>query len=52
MTRNELVQTIIDLSGSDANENGFYEELAVATKDKLIEMLVNLAVYYKNECDN
>jgi hypothetical protein len=51
MTRLELLKIIIELSGSDADERGFYEDLAKKNKEELLSNLVELAIYYKSQYD-
>lgn len=49
MSREELLKTYVELIGSDANEKGFWKEVAFYTKKELISRIVELANYYKHD---
>jgi len=49
MNRKELVQSYIDLMGSDAEERGFYEELSMCTDAEIVSKIIEVAYYYKEE---
>jgi len=52
MDRHELVKAYVDLMGSDAEERGFYEELAMCTDAEIVSKIIEVAQYYKEEYDN
>jgi hypothetical protein len=47
--RAELVEHYVELMGSDAQERGFYKNLASMTDAEIIDGLIHLAYYYKEE---
>ena len=47
MERQELLEHYIELMGADAEEKGFYEELAFKTEQQIINAIIELAYYYK-----
>jgi len=47
--RAELVEHYVELMGSDAQERGFYKGLASMTDEEIIDGLIHLAYYYKEE---
>ena len=49
--RAELVEHYVALMGSDAEERGFYRELASMTDAEIMDGIINLAYYYKQEYD-
>lgn len=50
--RAELVEHYVTLMGSDAEERGFYRELASKTDEEIIDSIIHLAYYYKEEYNN
>lgn len=52
MERKDLVEHYVTLMGSDAEERGFYKDVAFMTDEEIIENLIQLAYYYKEEYDN
>jgi len=52
MSRKELVNAYIGLMGADAEENGFYEELALLTDSEIVQKIIEVAQYYQDECNN
>lgn len=50
--RAELVEHYVELMGSDAQEKDFYKGLASMTDKEIIEGLIHLAYYYKQEYNN
>jgi len=49
MNRKELVTAYIELMGADAEEQGFYEELALLTDAEIVQKIIEVAQYYQNE---
>lgn len=49
MKREELVRAYVNLMGSDAEESGFYEELAICTDAEIVSKIIEVAQYYKDE---
>ena len=49
MDRADLVKAYVDLMGSDAEERGFYEELAICTDGEIVSKIIEVANYYKDE---
>ena len=49
MDREDLVREYVDLMGSDAEERGFYRELASLTDGEIVSKIIEVAHYYKNE---
>jgi len=49
MDREDLVREYVDLMGSDAEERGFYKELASLTDGEIVSKIIEVANYYKNE---
>ena len=49
MDRAELVKAYVDLMGSDAEERGFYEGLAMCTDAEIVSKIIEVANYYKDE---
>ena len=52
MERKELVKHYIELMGSDAQESNSYKELALMTDEEIIDAIIHLAYYYKEEYNN
>jgi len=52
MDRSDLVQHYVTLMGSDAEEKGFYKELASMTNEEIVQAIINVAYYYKDEFNN
>lgn len=52
MDRAELVQHYVTLMGSDAEERGFYEELASLTDAEIVGKIIEVAYYYQDEYNN
>ena len=40
------------IMGADAEENGFYEELALLTDSEIVQKIIEVARYYQDECNN
>ena len=49
MDRHQLVTAYVTLMGSDAEEKGFYKDLATDTDDEIISKIIEVANYYKDE---
>ena len=52
MKREDLVRAYVDLMGSDAEERGFYKELASYTDAEIVSKIIEVANYYKEEYNN
>ena len=52
MERSDLVQHYVTLMGSDAEEKGFYKELASLTDAEIMEKIIEVAYYYQEEYNN
>jgi len=52
MNRADLVKHYVTLMGSDAEEQGFYEELALLTDDEIVGKIIEVAYYYQHEYNN
>jgi len=52
MNRKDLVKAYVELMGADAEENGFYEELALLTDSEIVQKIIEVARYYQDECNN
>ena len=52
MKREDLVREYVDLMGSDAEERGFYRELASLTDGEIVSKIIEVAHYYKEEYNN
>lgn len=52
MDREDLVREYVDLMGSDAEERGFYRELASLTDAEIVSKIIEVAHYYKDEYNN
>jgi hypothetical protein len=51
MKRKELVTHYVELMGSDAQEKDFYKELASMTEAEIVDGIINLGYYYKQESE-
>ena len=49
MDRADLIREYVDLMGSDAEERGFYRELASLTDGEIVSKIIEVAHYYKEE---
>tara|TARA_X000000368_G_scaffold386276_1_gene346139 strand:- start:452 stop:628 length:177 start_codon:yes stop_codon:yes gene_type:complete len=49
MEREDLVREYVDLMGGDAEERGFYRELASLTDSEIVSKIIEVAHYYKDE---
>lgn len=52
MKRADLVEHYVALMGSDAEERGFYRELASLTDAEIVEKIIEVAYYYQEEYNN
>tara|TARA_Y100001938_G_scaffold150802_1_gene243520 strand:- start:3946 stop:4143 length:198 start_codon:yes stop_codon:yes gene_type:complete len=52
MNRADIVREYVDLMGSDAEERGFYRELASLTDAEIVSKIIEVAHYYKDEYNN
>ena len=46
--RDDLVKEYIELMGSDAEERGFYKDLASLTEGEIVSRIIEAAHYYKD----
>ena len=49
MERADLVAHYVTLMGSDAEERGFFKELASLTDAEIMEKIIEVAYYYHEE---
>ena len=51
-TREKLVNAIIELAGDELGERGSLIQLAKKSEDELIDEIISIARYYKNELNS
>ena len=48
MERSDLIKEYVSLMGNDAEERGFYKELASLTDSEIVSKIIEVANYYKD----
>jgi len=48
MKRSDLIKEYVSLMGNDAEERGFYKELASLTDSEIVSKIIEVANYYKD----
>jgi hypothetical protein len=51
-TRRMLVDAILDLSGDEFESVGEMKSLAKESVDELVQRLINIAEWYRDECNS